>query len=110
MVHAKSRLSHGKELYYILCIVSVVVISLFSVWGPGGYREMKKTRLELEAQRERIEALRHDNSERMKFIQALRSDKETLERYARQKGYGRKGEIVQQLPQEPEQKSPKNKP
>jgi cell division protein FtsB len=110
MDHVKNRLSHGKELYFILCIVSVVIIFLFSIWGPGGYREMQKMRLELEARRARVESIRRTNSERMKFIEDLKFDKEALERYARQKGYGKKGEIVQQLPQESGKSNLKDKP
>jgi cell division protein FtsB len=104
LAYSTSRFSHAKEFYYILCIVGVVVISLFSVWGPGGYREMKKARLELEAQRARVEALIRSNAERMKSIQGLRSDTEILERYIREKGYGRKEDLVYQLSEEPKPK------
>jgi cell division protein FtsB len=99
MTYSRSRLSHAKEIYYIVCIVLLVVITMFSIWAPGGYLEMKKARRELEAQRARVEALKRNNQERMQSIQALRSDKEALERLARENGYGRPGEIVQQLPE-----------
>jgi cell division protein FtsB len=104
MARKKKRISYKKELYYIFCIVALLGVLLFSFLGPGGYRDLRKARLELQEQRIRVEALKRKNHERMKSIEALRSDKEALEKYAREKGYGRKGEIIQQLPQEPEQR------
>jgi cell division protein FtsB len=99
MSHARNRLSHKREVYYILCIVTLFVILLFSLLGPGGYRDLQRARLELQQQRARVEELKRNNSERMKSIEALRSDKEALEKYAREEGkYGRPGEIIQQVP------------
>jgi cell division protein FtsB len=95
--HTRYRLSYKKELYYIICIVALLVILLYCFLGPGGYRELQKSRLELQKQRERIEELKRKNQERMKTIELLRSDKEALEAYAREKGYGREGEIIQRL-------------
>jgi cell division protein FtsB len=102
MARSRSRLSHAKELYYIVCIVVLVVITMFSLWGPEGYFEMKRTGRDLESQRARIEDLKRGNQERLKAIEALRSNREVLELLARRNGYGKKGEIVQQLPEEPE--------
>jgi len=99
MSYRKKRLSHRRELYYIICIFALLAVLLFSFFGPSGYREMRRARLELEAQRTRVDQLKHSNSERMKNIEALRSDEATLERYAREKGYGREGEIIQQVPE-----------
>ncbi len=84
-------------MYYIACIVALLGILFYCLLGPGGYRDLKKARLELQKQQERVENLRRDNQERMKTIEALRSDKEALEAYAREKGYGREGEIIQKL-------------
>ncbi len=105
MARSRSRISHKKELYYILCIVALILILGFGIFGPGGYRELRKARLELQEQRSRVDGLKRDNNERKKSIEALRSDKGALEKYAREKGYGREGEIIQQLPPEPERKS-----
>ena len=110
MVHPKSRYSHLTELYYILCIVVIVVISLFTVWGRGGYLQMIKARSDLETQRVRVESLKRSNSERLKSIEGLRSDPATLERHARQKGYARKGDLVYQTPEEPKPKTEGSKP
>jgi cell division protein FtsB len=104
MARSNYRLSHKKELFYILFIIVLTAIFLFSIWGPGGYRELQKARLELQAQRARVEELKRSNEERRRSIEELRSDRDTLERYAREKGYGRDDEIIQQLPKE----SPKN--
>jgi cell division protein FtsB len=97
MDYSRYRLSYKKEIYYILCIVAVAVILLFSIFGPGGYRDLQKARAELQEQNRRVEELRRRNDERMRKIEALRSDKDALEKYAREKGYGREGEIIQQL-------------
>jgi cell division protein FtsB len=109
MGRMRRRSSHGKEIYYILCIVFILGCALLSVFGPGGYLELKKSRLELETYRERVNTLKDSNKERIQTIQALKSDRQALERYARQKGYGRTGEIIQQLPEEtpPEKPAPK---
>ncbi len=98
MAHKKYRLSHKKELYYILCIIALLVIMIFSIWGPGGYRDLQKARLESQEQRMRVERLKRNNEERMRSIEALRSDRDALEKYAREKGYGKEGEIIQQVP------------
>ena len=55
MTRQKNRISHKKELYYILCIVAVLVVLLFSFLGPGGYRDLQKARLQLQEQRVRVE-------------------------------------------------------
>jgi len=78
---------------------------LISFLGPRGFRELRKARLELQEKRQRVEDLRNSNIDRRKNIEALRSDREALERYAREKGYGREGEIIQQIPSQPEKKA-----
>lgn len=98
MTRQKNRMSHKKELYYIVCIVAVLVLLLFSFLGPGGYRDLQKARLQLQEQRVRVEALKRSNSELMKSIDALQSDRKTLEEAARQQGYAKGDEIIQQLP------------
>ena len=99
MAYSKQRHSHQKEAGYILCIVVVAAILIFSLFGPGGYRELGSARIELQERRARVNELRRSNNQRMKAIEALRSDKEEWERTAREKGYGREGEIIQHLPE-----------
>jgi cell division protein FtsB len=106
MTRSRNRLSHKKEIYYILCIVAVFIILLVSFFGPGGYRELQKARLELQEQHIRVDQLERQNNERMESIEKLRSDRNALEKYAREKGYGREGEIIQQLPKEQKQPEP----
>jgi cell division protein FtsB len=106
MARSKRRTSHKRELYYILCIVAVLVILLFSFLGPGGYRDLQKARLQVHAQRARVDRLERDNSLRMQKVDKLRTDPNALEKYAREKGYGREGEIIQQLPEEPKENNP----
>jgi cell division protein FtsB len=97
---SRPRVSHAREIYYILAIVALVVATLFSIWGPGGYLEMKRAEEDVARRRARVEQLRRSNELRLQNIQALRSDPQTQEKYAREKGYSRGGEIIQQLPQE----------
>jgi|WetSurMetagenome_2_1015567.scaffolds.fasta_scaffold1165515_1 cell division protein FtsB len=104
MAYSRYRISHKKELYYIFCIVAVAAILLLSFLGPGGYRELRKAQLEVQLQRARVNDIKRSNGDRMKSIESLRSDPEALEKYAREKGYGRAGDIVQELPREPEKK------
>lgn len=103
MANKKYSLKHKKELYYIFLIMIVGGILLLGFIGPGGYIELKKARLELQLQRARVDALRRSNAERLKTIEELWSDKTAIERYARKKGYGRENEIIQQLPENPEE-------
>ena len=100
MARLQRSTSHLKELYYIIVIVALAALTTFSIWGPGGYFGLKKARAGLEAQRALVQSLKRNNENRLKSIQGLRSDKEALERYAREKGYARKDELVQQLLQD----------
>ena len=97
MARSRKRLSYKKELYYICCIVALVVILLFSFFGPGGYRDLQKSRIELQEKRSRVEELKLENNERKQSIRELRSDEGALEGYAREKGYAKEGEIIQRL-------------
>ena len=103
MTHRRKRLSHKNELYYILCIVAVVVILLFSIWGRGGYRDLAKARLELQQRQVHVNELNRSNNDKIRSIESLQSDEDALEKYIREKGYGRPGDIIQQLPEKPEQ-------
>ena len=101
MATAGKRPSHKKEIYYISIIAAVVGAGYLSFCGRGGYKDLKKAQADLAAQSVRVETLRRANDQRLKAIKALRSDRDTLERYARTKGYGQKGDIIQLLPQQP---------
>jgi cell division protein FtsB len=101
----RNRTSQKKELYYILCIVTVVVILLFSFSGPRGFGELRRAQLGLQERHWRVEGLKRINDDRKRNIEALRSDKEALEKVARENCYGRVGEIIQQLPSQPPKKA-----
>ncbi len=104
MARVRRRTSYGKEIYYILCLLFIVGFALFTIFGGGGFREFKKARLELEMHRNRSDAIKKENNERLRTIEQLKSDRSALERYARGKGYGKTGEIVQQVPDPPPEK------
>ena len=97
MARNRKRLSYKKELYYIFCIVAFVVILLFSFFAPGGYRDLQKARLELQVKRDSIEAIKQENQQRMQSIEDLQTDPDAWERYAREKGWAKEGEIIQRL-------------
>jgi cell division protein FtsB len=105
MARSKRRISHKKELYYIVCIVALFAILIFSIFGPGGYRELQKSQIELQAVRERIDRLKRENLQRVKNIDQLRTDKQAIEKIAREKDYAKPDEIIQQVPEEQEEKT-----
>jgi len=97
MARSRKRLSYKKELYYICCIMALLSILLFSFFGPGGYRDLQTSRLELQEKRERVDELNRDNNERRQAIEDLGPNGDGLEGYAREKGYAKEGEIIQRL-------------
>ena len=99
MAYSKNRISHKKEAYYILCIVVLIVILSFSLFGPGGYPDLRKGRIELQEQKARVDKLKSENSQHKKYLESLNSDKGAMEKHAREKGYGRENEIMQQIPE-----------
>jgi len=100
MARRRSRFSHLKEICYIAAILAVVALAAETIWGPGGFVDVKRSQVDLETRRARAGELKQRNRQRLERIQELRSSPKTLEGYARQKGYGRKGEIIQQLPED----------
>jgi cell division protein FtsB len=102
MTRQKNRISHKKELYYILCIVAMLAILTLSFLGPGGYRDLQKARLQLQEQRVRVDRLRRSNSELVKSNEALQSDRKAIEGIARENGYAKSDEIIQQVRPSPE--------
>lgn len=85
----------------MICILMILLIGLFSYVGPDGYLELKKTQVELSTHGARVETLEQENKQREATIKALtEQNDDAIEAYARKKGYGRKGEIVQEVPQQ----------
>jgi len=98
MPRSRSRVSYAKQAFYVVCILGLLVVGLFSYFGPGGYREYKKVQAELSIQRARRDALAKDCGQRQKSINSLQNDMTTIEGIARKKGYGKKGELVEEVP------------
>ncbi len=102
MARHQKRVSHAKEAFYIICIVIVMLIGLFAYMGPGGYLEIKRMQGELATHQSRVDALQKSKQEHQNAINGLadtRKNNEAIETLAREKGYGKKGEIVQEVPQ-----------
>jgi cell division protein FtsB len=102
MTRFRKRVSHAKEAFCIIGIVVFLLIGLFSYLGPGGYLEMRKVRAELATHQAQVETLQKARQERLQAIEELRDDRKTndaIERYLRKKGYGKKGELIQEVPQ-----------
>lgn len=98
----RQKVSCCKEAYYILSIVGAILAAAITVWGPHGYMDLKKAQVELQVQKEKVSDLKRTNGEAIARIQALKSDKPTLERVARERGYAGADEIIQILPPEPQ--------
>ncbi len=93
-----SVLCRHRELHYILLIILVFAVGALSIWGPGGYLDVKRAQLDLYGLRSQVRDLNRSNEVKMNRIRALRDSKDTLEEYARDKGYARKDEIILHLP------------
>jgi cell division protein FtsB len=102
MAHRKKKVSHLRELFYVLFILAVVTFGLFSVWGPRGYFAMKKGQIELETHRARLAALEQRIDERAKTVQDLKSNRQKIEELARKQHYARPGEIILQTAPQPQ--------
>ena len=101
MAYKKYSLRFKKELYYIFLIVVVGGILLLGFLGPDGYLALKNEQQKVLQQQQNINELEFSNRELKQSIDDMRSDPEALENYAREKGYGRDNEIIQQLSDDP---------
>jgi cell division protein FtsB len=97
MAYAKKQPAYAKEIGYLLCIVIILTILLFSIFGPRGYKDLRRAKLDLQQQRARVEKLNRENQNLKASIEAFRSNKTVQEEYLRQKGYAREGEKIQRL-------------
>ncbi len=99
MARRRSRISHAREAWYIACILIVLAIGLISFLGSSGYRAMKKSQTELETHTKAVKTLEKDIEERLETVKSLREDPDAKERYLRRKGYAKKGELIQEVPE-----------
>jgi cell division protein FtsB len=94
----RTRTSFAREAYYVACVVIFIASAIFTIWGPGGFQDMKKAERQLMSRRQRVTDLQNSNAGRLRKIQDLKGNKNEMERLARDKGYARAGEIIQNLP------------
>ena len=87
MARKQNRVSHGKEVFYIVCILVLLLVVLAGYFGPGGYRDLRESQKELQIHRAQLEALNRDSAKLSHSILLLRTDKQAQENFARQKGY-----------------------
>jgi len=92
--------THTRELFYICFILMFLLIGLLSIFGPGGYIEMRKAKAELAAQAARVDKLAKSIEQQLKDVNALRDDEQALEAYLRKKGYAKKGDLIQEIEQD----------
>jgi len=101
------RRSYVKEIVLIICIVAVSGTLSYSLFGPGGYRDLQRARLELYEQQARVQDLEDKVKRRAKNADAIDEEAlktgrpealELLERKAREHGYARDGEYIQRIP------------
>ena len=107
MARSRHRRSYVKEIVLIICIVAVSGFFSYSLFGPGGYRDLQKARQELNEQRERVRELEINIERRMENAKAIDEDAlksgrsealDLLEKRAREYGYARDGEYIQLIP------------
>jgi len=107
MTQLKYRRSYVKEIILIICIVAVSGILSYSLFGAGGYRDLQKARQELYVRQAHVRALEIDIERRTENALAIDEDAlksgrpealRLLEQKAREHGYARDGEYIQQIP------------
>jgi len=101
------RRSYVKEVVSIICIVAASCFLSYSLFGPGGYRDLQKARMELHERQSNVKTLEIDVEQRTGNANAIDEDAlksgrtealELLERRAREYGYARDGEYIQRMP------------
>lgn len=101
-----NRRSYVREIVLIICIVAVSGILSYGLFGPGGYRDLQKARMELHVRQARVRALEADIGRRTATAGAIDEDAlssghpkafELLEKKAREHGFARQGEYIQRV-------------
>ena len=102
------RRSYVKEIVLIICIVAVSGVLSYSLFGPGGYRDLQKVQLELHERQARVRKLEINLERRTESAKAIDEDAlksghpealDLLEKKAREQGYAREGEYIQRTPE-----------
>jgi len=106
MTQSMNRRSYSREIVLIICIVAVSGILSYGLFGPGGYRDLQKARMDLNGRQARVRALETDIERRTEKAGAMDEDAlksgrlealDALERKAREQGYARQGEYIQRI-------------
>ena len=88
------------------CIIVVTGIMSYSLFGPGGYQDLQKARLELYERQTRVDNLDANIKQRTENARAIDEDAlesglpetlDLLEKKAREQGYAREGEYIQRI-------------
>ncbi len=98
----RRKVSSWKEAYYILSILGAIVAAAITIWGPNGYTDLKKSQVELQVQKAKVDELKRKNVDARSRIESLKSDKQAIERVARERGYAGPDEVIQLLPPDPQ--------
>ena len=107
MTRLKNRRSYITDIVMIIYILAVSGIISYSLFGPGGYRDLQKARFELNERAAHITALEIDLEKRKETAETMDEDAlktgrpealELMEKKAREQGYAREGEYIQRIP------------
>ena len=106
MTRVKRRRSYIQEIIAIVFVILASGFLTYSLFGPGGYRDLQESRLALRERQMRVDQLKADvvrRAENANTIdeESLKSGRpdalEMLERRARAYGYAREGEYIQHI-------------
>ena len=106
MTQSIHRRSYVKEIVMIVCVVAVSGILSYSLFGPGGYRDLQKAWTELSERQAQVRRLESDVERRTENARIINEDAlmsgspealELFERKAREQGYARQGEFIQRI-------------
>jgi cell division protein FtsB len=82
------------------------LLLIHDIFGSHGFLAMRRAKQEVEAERQRIEALEEENKRIGEDVHSLKTDPAAIERIAREEmGLARPGEKVFRLPPPPEEKT-----
>ena len=92
-----------RYLVIAACGLFALTVGLHEVFGQNGYLTRRRRRIQVETLISDIQKLKQENSELNRKIKDLRSDPDTIEKFARKQGLGRSGDVVVTLapPQAP---------
>ena len=106
MTRVKRRRSYVNEIIAIICVLLASGFLSYSLFGPGGYRDLQESRMELRERQVRVNKLEADVERRTENANAMDEESlksgrpdalEMLERRAREYGYAREGEYIQHV-------------